>query len=187
MVQAVISGSKRLAETLNSILELSRIESSKYNINHQPVNIIEVLNEIVMLNKPAAVSKNLYLNFHQNYSEIFISSDKHFLFTIFNNLIKNAVKYTVSGGFTIKIESPDSLNIKISVSDTGIGISHDNNKIIFEPFRQVSEGLTRNFEGPGIGLTITKKFVELLSGSIQVKSDLGKGSEFSVIFPFYKK
>ncbi len=183
LVQAVISGSKRLAETLNSILELSRLESNKFNINNQPVNIIELLNEIVNLNGPSAVSKNLYLNFHQNNSEIFINGDKHFLFTIFNNLIKNAVKYTVNGGITVKIEPPDSLKIKISVSDTGIGISNDNNKIIFEPFRQVSEGLTRNFEGPGIGLTITKKFVELLNGTIHLESEEGKGSKFSITLP----
>ncbi|MFC2103637.1 ATP-binding protein, partial [Bacteroidota bacterium] len=74
-------------------------------------------------------------------------------------------------------------NAIINVIDTGIGISEEQQKIIFEEFRQVSEGLDRQYEGTGLGLTIAKRFVELMNGKISLESDLGKGSKFTVTFP----
>lgn len=74
----------------------------------------------------------------------------------------------------------------LRIADTGIGISEENAKLIFEPFRQASEGFSRSFEGVGLGLTVAKKFVELMNGSIALKSELGKGSEFTIKFPIHQ-
>ncbi|MDX1372371.1 MAG: response regulator, partial [Nitrososphaeraceae archaeon] len=101
-----------------------------------------------------------------------------------NNLISNAIKYTNQGGVEIKtyksVTKSDIINI--AISDTGIGINEKNHKIIFEPFRQVSEGLAREFDGVGLGLAITKKYVELLGGSISVSNNPGNGTTFSLAF-----
>jgi CheY-like chemotaxis protein/two-component sensor histidine kinase len=175
----------RLMETLNSILDLSRIEANKHDINITPVNLIELINESVTLYKPLANRKGLFLNFKSPVNSIYINSDKDILTKVFSNLINNAIKYTQTGDITIKVSINANLNnnVKIDIIDTGIGILEEFHQVIFEPFRQVSEGLSRKFEGNGLGLSITKKFVELLGGSISLKSKPGKGSTFSVLFP----
>ena len=175
----------RLMETLNSILDLSRIEANKHDINITPVNLIELINESVTLYKPLANRKGLFLNFKSLVNSIYINSDKDILTKVFSNLINNAIKYTQTGDITIKVSINANLNnnVIIDIVDTGIGILEEFHQVIFEPFRQVSEGLSRKFEGNGLGLSITKKFVELLGGSISLKSKPGKGSTFSVLFP----
>jgi len=109
------------------------------------------------------------------------------LLRIFNNLISNAIKYTSSGNIKVKVSIEDINSLKytvIDIIDTGIGISDNFHDIVFEPFRQVSEGLSRIFEGTGLGLAITKRLVEILNGSITFVSIPGKGSTFTVRFPF---
>ena len=112
--------------------------------------------------------------------------DRRMFIQIIENLINNAIKYTNIGKVNItarkKIENDNEFCI-VEIEDTGIGIQSENIDIIFEPFRQISEGNTRNFEGTGLGLTITKKFVELLGGNIFVTSKLGTGSKFTIKFP----
>lgn len=112
----------------------------------------------------------------------------NYFFQILNNLIGNAIKYTEKGSVSVEVKTINENNknfASISVIDTGIGIKEENIKQIFEEFRQVSEGLSRQFEGTGLGLTITKRFVELMLGQIRVKSEFGKGTSFEVIFPLH--
>jgi CheY-like chemotaxis protein len=104
---------------------------------------------------------------------------------IIENLIVNAIKYTNTGGITIEIDKNILEGVSwcvLKVKDTGIGISKENIELIFEEFRQVSEGLSRKFEGSGLGLTIAKKFVELMGGKITAESEPGIGSTFSIMF-----
>jgi CheY-like chemotaxis protein len=120
---------------------------------------------------------------------LFIDADRHVLSKIFNNLINNALKFTLNGGVTISadvIVDGKELLIKTDVTDTGIGIPEKYQRLIFEPFRQASEGLSRNYTGTGLGLTLTRKFIELINGSISVESTEGSGSTFSVTLPFSK-
>ena len=91
----------------------------------------------------------------------------------------NAVKYTEKGGVTVEVDSEgtgDDINAVIRVIDTGIGIPKESHEVIFEEFRQASEGISRNFDGTGLGLTITKKNVEIMNGILTVNSEVGKGS-----------
>jgi CheY-like chemotaxis protein len=97
--------------------------------------------------------------------------------------VNNAIKYTKSGGVTVELSKKDQ-KIIIKIIDTGIGIAKDKHDIIFEEFRQESEGFSRSFEGTGLGLSITKKFVELMKGKIYVESEQGKGSTFIVELPY---
>ena len=114
--------------------------------------------------------------------------DEHHFITILENLINNAIKFTKTGRITIETGLEISGTAKwayLQVSDTGIGISHEKIETIFKEFRQASEGNNRQYEGTGLGLTITKKLTEMMHGTISVQSEPGSGSVFTVKFPAY--
>lgn len=187
LAKMILSSGGRLIETLNSILDLSSIEAKKQDMKLSSVDILEVLNETIKLFKPSAAAKGLYLHsiIPKGYFNIY--SDREMLVKIFNNLVNNAIKYTQTGGVTIEFSSTNNGDGKyflVDIIDTGIGIPVEYHEIIFEPFRQVSEGYTRKFEGTGLGLSITSKLVKLLNGTIALSSNPGKGSVFTVRIPF---
>ncbi|MDY0083964.1 MAG: PAS domain S-box protein, partial [Ignavibacteriaceae bacterium] len=186
MAETILLGGRRLLETLNNVLDLSRIEADRIEINYSEINLAGFVNQNIKLFKTLAEKKNLRLIVKKPKSAVFILADEHLLFQIFNNLMTNAIKYTSSGSVTVEIRSLNKNDLRfasLSVIDTGIGIKDENKKIIFEAFRQVSEGLNRQFEGTGLGLTITKKLVEMMSGEIILKSKFGSGSTFQILFP----
>ncbi len=186
MAFTLLKSGNRLKETLNLILDLSRIEANKIDINLAILDIPQILKETVKLFQIAAIEKNLKLKLKVGNKNITSKLDKRMFVQIVENLINNAIKYTNRGNVTItarrKIENEKELS-QIEIEDTGIGIPAENIEMIFEPFRQASEGYARSFEGTGLGLTVTKKFVELLDGEISVTSKLGVGSKFIVKFP----
>ena len=186
MLETIYSGGVRLLETLNHLLDLSKIEADKVNIYPEPADVIEIINEVFALFNTLALKKGLYLNVKSDSERLLCELDKRLLRTILNNLVGNALKFTNQGGITVEArieKSSDDLMLTIKVSDTGIGITESSRKIIFDEFRQISEGYNRQFEGTGLGLTITKKFVELLNGSIDFNSETGKGTTFIVTIP----
>ncbi len=189
LAKMVLSSGNRLIETLNSILDLSSIEAKKMELKLESIDVVKVLKESISLFIPNAAAKGLYLKSILPDQSLFINSDREILNKIFNNLINNAVKYTQSGGITVELNLTNDgvgKNLIISFTDTGIGISAEYHEIIFEPFRQVSEGYTRKYEGTGLGLSITNKLVKILDGSIILISTPGKGSVFTVKIPFKK-
>jgi len=185
MVKDIANSGKRLLETLNSILDLSRIEANKFEIQPTSFNLVKLVQEEIELYKGIAQVKNIALNVRMSHHELIVNSDRKILQNTISHLINNAVKFTAVGEVTIslKIENNGNDYAVIKVSDTGIGIPEDSQNLIFEEFRQASEGLSRRYEGSGLGLTITKKYVQLLQGTISVKSKPGVGSEFSVKIP----
>jgi signal transduction histidine kinase/CheY-like chemotaxis protein len=186
MVSTMMQSGKRLLETLNLILDLSKVEADKVQINYSEINISEEVNEIVIMLGPVAQKKNLYLKAMVEKEIILSKLDKRLLHSIITNLVNNAIKYTHKGGVTIELNVITSSGKKyamIRVVDTGIGIAKENQENIFEEFRQVSEGYNRHFEGAGLGLTIAKKFADKMGGSISLESEVGKGSTFTVVFP----
>ena len=180
----LISG-KRLLNTLNNIIELAKIESGDVHPKKESVKISDILEEITDIYKHDAEVKNLNLK-----CEIVKDSrsylDADLLRQIVSNLISNAVTFTDFGNVSVrlneKIEKGKKYSV-IEIADTGIGIKKEFLDKIFEPFRQVSEGYGRHYEGAGIGLTISRNYTELMGGKIEVLSEEGKGSVFSVIFP----
>lgn len=188
MAETIFESGSRLLETLNSLLDLSKIEANKVEISFEPLNVAKFVDESVKVFKLAASGKNLNLDSNYESSNLFINADQKIFIQIMNNLINNAIKFTPEGSVFVRVytETTDSKKwILISVKDTGIGIPENNMEKIFEEFRQASEGDSRRYEGTGLGLTITKKFVDLIGGTIIVKSQPGAGSEFIIKFPEY--
>ncbi len=180
-----ISG-KRLMKTLNSIMDLSQLEAGSDILHIEDFDLIQEIQLVINSFIPIANQKNLYLNFVHELISLQIHSDKNFVQQILTNLIDNALKFTQKGGVTVeanlqKISDKKIVNIKII--DSGIGIANEYKDIIFKEFRQVSEGHKRNYEGSGLGLSLTKKMVELLNGKIVFESYPGKGTIFNIILP----
>ncbi|MCW8822676.1 MAG: PAS domain S-box protein, partial [Ignavibacteriaceae bacterium] len=186
MADRILTSANRLMETLNLLLDLSRIEARKVDLNIQPYRISELVESQILLFEAVAERKNLYLNTIVNDQNLLSLVDEQIFRQIINNLINNALKYTYTGGVTVIVDSvkEDSKSfVQVKVKDTGIGIPQESLGLIFQEFRQVSEGFNRHFEGTGLGLTITKNFVESMNGQIAVTSTVGSGSTFTILFP----
>ncbi len=190
MADRILTSGNRLMSTLNSVLDLSRIEANKVDLRIWPYRIAELVKSQVQLFEAVAERKNLYLKTIVEDETVCSEVDEQIFRQIINNLVNNALKYTLSGGIIVTVDSLyDGTNnyTRITVKDTGIGIPEESLGMIFQEFRQVSEGFSRHFEGTGLGLTITKKFVEIMNGRIGVVSNVGTGSTFTVLFPLIEE
>ena len=186
MAENILTGGNRLMETLNLILDISRIEAGKLSLNYDYVDIIKVAKEVINTFDIQAKKVNLELKFESKEKSIVCRIDERLVRQIINNLVNNGIKYTEKGGVTVEISkeiSDGRYYSIIKVKDTGLGIPEKFQKVIFEEFRQVSEGYGRSFEGTGLGLSIVEKFVKRLGGKISVESKLGSGSIFIVRIP----
>ena len=186
--ETINKSGKRLMETLNLILDLSRIESGKLEAVRRNINIVPLINESYTNFIAAARAKNLEMSFTSAADEIIVCVDEKLLFDSLNNLINNAIKYTIKGKIAVEVETGKREGEDIAiirVKDTGIGIPKGSIDLVFEEFRQASEGYGRVFEGTGLGLTITKNFIEKTGGRIYVESEENKGSVFTVEIPVH--
>jgi len=185
--EVIYNGGTRLMETLDLILNISAVEMNKVKVFKEQFNIIELVKEVVTSFEMYSEKKNLDLKIRNAVDEILIKTDRRILTQILNNLTNNAIKYTENGGVIVdvSVEEKDKVQfVLIRVIDTGIGIPGDKVDLIWEEFRQVSEGLGRTFEGTGLGLSITKKFVEMIGGNIYVeKSEVGAGTTIALLIP----
>ncbi len=189
MAKQIFTSSKRLTETLNNILNITKIEFDRIVPLITQTNLYALLHEIKSLYEIAAKQRNTELILEYEHSSEIIPTDAKLLREVLVNLINNAIKFTSNGFIKIKaeciVEGKDEM-ICIKVSDTGLGIPKEKQNLIWHEFRQVSEGLNRSFEGTGLGLTITKKYVEILGGNISLESEMGKGSVFIITLPLLK-
>ncbi len=188
---------KRLQRLINQLLDLSKIEAGKMTLQTRPENIVTLLNRIVQSFKSQAKLKGIELKFHTKQNEIMAYVDSEKIENIFYNLLSNALKFTSSGGVVecnvqiVRDQSDGSSEIRnpkseIVIKDTGIGIPVDRLDKIFDRFYQVDDSHTREHEGTGIGLALTKELVELHHGQIKVESELQKGTTFTVYLPLGK-
>ena len=182
MAGTIVRSANRLTDTLNLILDLSKIEANKIDLRLRNVQMSGLIEESINHYKLTAREKGIGLNLVVKEKNISSMLDERLFSQVIGNLISNAVKFTDEGSVEVELKKENKSAI-IKVSDTGIGISENSLDIIFEPFRQVSEGYNRRFEGTGLGLTISKKFIALMNGSIAVESELNKGSVFTIRFP----
>ena len=183
-LEIVSSSSKHLLNLINDILDLSRIESGKLEIQPTTFTLEEVLEEVIRIHSPMAKEKSLTLNHSIQGNLPPITNDKTRIKQIVMNLLNNAIKYTHEGSITLegRLSQKNQL-IQVSVTDTGIGIDKENVKDIFQAFKQLDSSSTRRYEGAGLGLYLSKKLVDLLGGEISVESVKGEGSVFTVSFP----
>lgn len=180
-------GSKRLFRTLTQILELSQIDTGNYQIVIEPINLKNEIQTVIdeYINEAKEKNIDIFVNLDENH--LIVLADKPALNRILSNLIENAIKFTNKG--YIKIESYPNNNQNILfciIKDTGIGISEEYLDHIFEPFSQEEDGFNRPFEGSGLGLALTKKYLDLINSSITVDSVKGIGSTFTFTLPIFQ-
>jgi len=213
--------SKHLLSLINDILDLSKVEAGKLDLEFDNVELMSVLKNSLVMIKEKAMKNGINLTTNADASPLTIQADKRKLKQIIYNLLSNAVKFTNSGGSIwlnvhkvdclirpelrwndpeyIKIleegvqgklneDKPPIKCVKISVSDTGIGLNYEDRERVFRPFEQVDGSASRRYQGTGLGLSLTKRLVQLHGGKIWVESDgEGKGSTFSFVIPMDPK
>ncbi len=183
-IRIIEKSGNRMLNIINDIISTSTLESGLVKAHLSEVDVNELLNFIYEFFKPQAEEKGLKLILGKALSENDAKAytDKEKLYAILTNLTKNAIKFTSLGFIEIGCHK-ESAGLEFFVKDTGIGIIPEHKDMIFERFRQGSESITRNYEGAGLGLSISKAYVELLDGRMWVESEPGKGSEFHFTIP----
>ncbi len=197
----IVSAGRSLLEMINELLMMAKIEAGRIELNLQPVNVAETCEALAALIHPLAERKRLTISLQLQSAEPggftseparsdlpLVETDQQKFHHVVFNFLSNAVKFTPEGGrVTLRAErlvAGDGLGrVRVSVLDTGPGIAPDKRQVIFEKFSQLDSGHTKEHQGAGLGLAIAKEFAELLQGEIQVESEPGRGSMFSLIIP----
>ena len=185
-IAAVQRNSQHLINLINDVLDISQIEARRMALHKDWVSIQNVANEVAIAVQPLIESRSLYLKMEIPESLPLLYIDQTRIRQVLLNLASNATRVTESGGITIKIE-PSEEQLKVIVSDTGPGIAPEDLPKLFQPFRQLDGSLKRKQGGSGLGLNISRDFVELHGGRIGVESQVGRGSDFWFILPVLEK
>ncbi len=175
----------RMLNIINDIVNISKVESGQMETMIAETNVNEQIEFIYIFFKPEVEQKGMRISFKNSLQakEANIITDREKLYAILTNLVKNAIKFTQTGSIEFGYEKKEKY-LEFFVKDTGIGISQEKKDVIFERFRQGSESLSRNYEGAGLGLSISKAYVEMLGGKIWVESEPGQGSIFYFTIPY---
>jgi CheY-like chemotaxis protein/nitrogen-specific signal transduction histidine kinase len=183
-ISTIEQSGERLLNTINSIVDISKIESGMMKVVIKESSINRQIDFIYNFFKPEVESKGIKFFFKNGLQskEVIIKTDPEKLIAILTNLVKNAIKFTNEGSIELGYEKTGEY-LEFFVKDSGIGIPKRQEELIFERFRQGSESLNRNYEGSGLGLSISKSYVEMLEGKIWVESEEGKGSTFYFTIP----
>ncbi|WP_211749967.1 response regulator [Paenibacillus sp. Marseille-Q4541] len=197
--QTIYMSGADLLKMIDEILDLSKVESGKMEVNHEKVNISELQSFVEQNFAPVALSKDLKLNFEidKKLPESFIS-DGHRVKQVVRNLLSNALKFTSEGAITVSMKQAEKSElpayfdvdvpfIAIAVKDTGIGIAPDKIDLVFEAFQQVDGTTSRKYGGTGLGLSISREISKLLGGEIKLTSVEGEGSTFTLYLPLVKE
>ena len=186
--------SNNLLNIINDILDIEKIESGKTELIETNFNPFEKIKDLIEVNQFIFIKKNLYLK--PNFKEVHglnVIGDESKYVQVINNIVKNSLKFTNTGGATVSyretLTDQNDLRIHIAVKDTGIGIPKDKLNTIFDRFTQVENGIKKQYEGSGLGLSICKVLINMMGGKIKVKSLPNKGTtfKFSMLFPIAKQ
>lgn len=178
----VQTSSRHLLSLINDVLDISKIEAGQLKVNIENFNLSEVIHKVIESTKPMVEKKNLEIKISIIPEIIEVDSDKQRIQQILINLVNNAIKFTETGSIAIACYQNQDF-ITIDVKDSGIGIEQEQMDLLFKPFSQIDTGLTRKHEGTGLGLSICKKLLDLLNGTINVTSEYGVGSVFTIKLP----
>ena len=182
----IISSGKRLTELVENILDFSKLKHNSLEVEVQQVDLYELVNVVIAICQPLVDEKPIKLRNHISNVLPSVSADRNRLIQILYNLLGNAIKYTDEGEVIISANLQNGV-LQVSIADTGKGIHKNDLDAIFLPFQQMGKSNAREFGGIGIGLSITKSLVELLNGTLEVKSSVGIGSTFSFTLQVYKE
>ncbi len=195
-LQVVNNSGKRLMNLINDILDLSKIEASKVDLKEEDFLLDDLLNEIQESFMPLVQEKNIDFEIKRNLeTKILVHTDKGKVTQVLINLLGNAIKFTEKGFIKLNVSTEKKLTdqklsfnssgnfLKFEICDSGIGISKEHQKIIFEEFRQLDGTSTKRYNGTGLGLAICKRISEFLNGTLSVESEFGSGSKFIFKIP----
>ncbi len=186
-IASIRNSGRSLLRIINDILDLSKVEAGKIVIEQEPMNLIRVVGDVCSMFESNITEKKLLLTIESDIdSALPLLMDETRLRQILFNLVGNAIKFTAEGGVTVDIRHEEKENnlvdLKIQISDTGMGISDDQLEAIFEPFIQQKGQGHKYYGGTGLGLTISRRMAEAMNGEISVKSKLNEGSVFTLCF-----
>ena len=184
-VTDIFTSGRHLLSLVNDILDLSKVEAGKMELQLNGFNIERLIEMSIALFKEKAYKQGLQMTFEVAQGLDTMIGDERKIKQVLFNLLGNAVKFIPDGG-TIHVKAAladDKDFVKYSVSDTGIGISTEDQNKLFKPFEQIDSRLTRKYKGTGLGLSLCKQLVELHGGRIWVESEAGKGSNFIFVIP----
>jgi len=177
----ILIAAEHLLSLISGLLDIAKSDAGVLKPIMEKNNISNTLNMVVDMLKPIVDRKKLYLEL-QSSSNIEFYYDEKLIKQVLINLINNAIKFTHEGGIKIRLIET-SENVEIEIEDSGIGISEEDQKKIFKDFHRVESGLTSNYEGAGLGLALSRRFVRMHGGEISLESQIGKGSIFKISLP----
>ena len=189
-LEMVRTSARHLLALINDVLDISKIEAGQLEVECVPFDLRAAIANVTDLMRPTAEKKTLAFQVGVSSEVGVVNSDRRRVEQVLLNLLSNAIKFTERGSVTLRAEWKPGISagnatpgIRISVADTGMGIKAEHLAILFQPFRQVETGLSRNHEGTGLGLAICQKLAAKLGGAIHVESEWGRGSVFSFTLP----
>jgi len=175
----------RLMSLINDILDLSKIEAGKMDLKNDDILLEDIIFDVEASIKPLVVKKHLEFKIVREINtNLFINIDRGKVTQVLINLLGNAAKFTEKGFVELRVEAEPENKLRFDIVDSGIGIPVEDQKIIFEEFRQIDGTTTRKYGGTGLGLSICKRIADMLNGSLSVESQPNKGSVFSFTIPF---
>lgn len=180
--ERILVNAQHLLQLINEVLDLSKIEAGRMELIEKPFNLRECLEEIMFQNRVLAEDKNLSFDllFDEQLPESIVG-DRGRIKQIIINLVSNAIKFTDNGSVKVEVGLPSKQNWRVTVTDTGAGISPTMQETIFDEFRQAENGIERG--GTGLGLAIVRKLVLMMGGNIRLTSEVGRGSAFTITLP----
>jgi signal transduction histidine kinase len=178
----IATSGKHLLTIINDILDLSKIEAGEMELNCKNISLKDVVDEVAETISPLLYKNNLTLNTSKMENTVTIA-DRNKIRQILLNLVGNSIKFTPKGGLIEIYSVTKDGMVNICVKDTGIGISSEDMKKLFEPFKQLDSALSRKYDGTGLGLSLVQKLTEMHGGTVTVESELNKGSTFTISIP----
>jgi len=185
-LRTVQGSARHLLSLINDLLDLNKIGSGKVELHPETLNCRTLLEEMALVFRPQARQKGLVLQFRAPPEPLMLRTDRRALQQILMNLVNNAIKFTDRGEINLGLQRVFEQGrdmVRISVSDSGVGIAQDGLEQLFQAFTQLDQGNTRQFEGSGLGLHLSQKLAGLLHGSIHCFSEPGRGSSFVLSLP----
>ena len=176
------ASAQHLLALINDILDLARIEAGKMPLHLEEISLVQLIPEISQQIEPLVRKKMLIFTTEVDAGALVMHTDRTKVKQILLNLLSNAVKFTHTGSVTLRVSSSAD-EVRMAITDTGIGIRGEDLQAIWEDFRQVDQSRTREFGGTGLGLSITRKLIDALGGRIDVRSEYGVGSTFTAVLP----
>jgi protein-histidine pros-kinase len=180
----VLTSGQHLLRLINDVLDLSKVESGKMELSPQTFALPRAIEEVCAVIGPMARKKNISLAADPIAPTTSVTLDRQKFLQVLYNLVSNAIKFTNEGGnVRIETEASDSRCLRLRVHDSGIGIRPEDIPKLFIEFQQLESGAARRYDGTGLGLALTRRLIEFQQGSIEVQSEPGRGSTFSVTWP----